>query len=629
MSILTHLRALVARREIPISVFLPLLLGGFIVLAVVPTALLGFYGARDNTGRLLRDRSELIVDGVVERIETHLSPVSAQLDYVARAVQLGRLDPDDSEAMRRFLLGALAATPQVVGIAHVRPDDTVQRYARNTMEVTERRDSMAGVHGSLDEARRNPAQHWVSPIWSPIVGETVVALRQPLYGPKGFEGTLVAAVTILELSRYLAAMSVEIGHTPFILFGRDRVLAHPALADPELARRGRDVAVPLPALGEIGDGVLAGIWSREKRPLRAEAPFTRSHAHWSWTEWPESHVFVYRELEQFGDVPWTVGIYFSSAETRRERWVVIGIGAAGALLLLLGITTALVAARRLARPVVALATAAEQIEALEFGAVKRLRRGHVAEANRAAAAFERMAVTLHWFETYLPRALVRRLMAAGEASPPSETRTVTIMFTDLEGYTAFAASRPAGETVEYLNELLAVMGPIIEESGGTIDKYIGDGVMAFWGAPDDNPHHAAAACRAALAIETAIGDLLERCRGDGLPACRMRIGLHTGPVVVGNVGFAGRVDYTIIGEAVNIAQRIEQLGRAELADGDTIALASAATVAAANGAVGARSVASAVVVHEQPAIKVFRLLPSRTGEASRVALRQPLPSSAD
>ena len=163
-----------------------------------------------------------------------------------------------------------------------------------------------------------------------------------------------------------------------------------------------------------------------------------------------------------------------------------------------------------------------------------------------------------------------------------ERREVTVMFTDLENYTGFSRDRPADETAAYLNTLLARIGPVIEETGGTIDKYIGDAIMAFWGAPEPRPDHAAAACRAACANAELVTAFNRERRAQGLDACRMRIGLHTGPVVVGNIGFEGRMDYTIIGEVVNMAQRLEQAGRRLIGAGEeVVVLISAATREAA------------------------------------------------
>ncbi len=135
------------------------------------------------------------------------------------------------------------------------------------------------------------------------------------------------------------------------------------------------------------------------------------------------------------------------------------------------------------------------------------------------------------------------------------------MFTDLEGYRAFATGKTAQETAQYLNERYTWIGPIIEAHDGTIDNYFGDGLMAFWGAPEPLRDHADRACDAAQDIADAFSAFCDMRRRAGLNNCRLRIGLHTGPVLVGNIGHAGRIHYTIIGEAANIAQRVEQAGK--------------------------------------------------------------------
>jgi adenylate cyclase len=598
----------------PISLLLPLVLTALIAAAVLPVVVLGFFGARDNTGRLLRDRSEFVLEAVVDRIVAHLDPVRAQVDYIARAVALGVIDPRDEATMRPFLMGALAATPQVAGIAHVMPDRTMRRYSRDDYRVfVDAWIDEPGMKQNLARAPAEPGTHWARPAWNPILRQTIVTLQAPLFGPGGFAGTLVAAITTADLSRYLASIGAEIEATPFILLGRERVLAHPNLVD-------RGAAMPaggeaLPRRDAIGDPVLARIWA-SPHPLFAVAPLHRSAGHWTWLSddwWSRDgyvgNAYVYRTLAGYGAEPWTVGITSPISETRRERWIVMAIGIGGALLLALALATAMWVGRRLGRPVLGLAEAARRVEALDFDAVRRLgrvisRRGLAREINEAAAAFERMAAALRWFETYLPRALVRRLIAAGATAPRSEAREVTVMFTDLENYAGFSAERPALEIVRYLNDLLARVGPPVEASGGTIDKYIGDCVMAFWGAPEEQPDHAAAACRAALAICAAVERFNEERRAAGQDACRLRVGLHTGRVVVGNIGFAGRVDYTIIGAAVNTAQRVEQAGRRHIGGAATVILASAATRAAA----GAGFAFEAVGGEGEEAGRVCRLL---------------------
>ena len=524
-------------------------------------------------------RSELVLDVVVDRVAAHLGPVLTQLAYVGEAVRRGALDPQDDLAMRAYIAGSLAAAPQVNSISFVRPDLTVRRHDRTGhASYEETPDMLSAVQQSIANERIDSGPRWVGPLWSLSLRETILAAHVPLRGPANNEkGLLVATVSVAELSRSLAQIADDIDQTPFILVGREHVLAHPALVTPDMKAKLRP-GEPLPPIGTFKDGVLARIWAREANSL-SYLPFRQAQGHWSWFDANsfEAHVYIYRTLLDYGATPWMVGVHYPRAETRRERWIVLGIGIGGLVLLTIAIGVAVFLARRLARPVLGLAEAAARVEALDFAGARALPRGPVREVNQAAEAVERMAAGLTWFETYLPKTLVRRLMAAGTATPLTDTREVTVMFTDLERYSDFSSTHPSAEVVSYLNDLLARVGPIIEASGGTIDKYIGDSVMAFWGAPDDRLDHARAACSAASDIAGEVETLNAARRAHGLHACRMRIGLHTGAVAVGNVGFAGRVDYTIIGRTVNTAQKLEQCGRQVASDVEVVILVSGAT----------------------------------------------------
>src|SRR5690606_6513392 len=184
------------------------------------------------------------------------------------------------------------------------------------------------------------------------------------------------------------------------------------------------------------------------------------------------------------------------------------------------------------------------------------------ETDEARVAFNSMLRGLRWFETYIPRRLVERLIEqGGEEALPSEYRDVTVLFTDIVGFTSIGERLSAQKLSAFLNRHFTVLAEHIEREGGTIDKYIGDSIMAFWNAPDPQPDHADRAVRAALAIARALHEDNERRARKGLRPVRLRIGLHTGPAVAGNIGAPGRVNYTLVGDTVNTAQRLESLGK--------------------------------------------------------------------
>ena len=141
----------------------------------------------------------------------------------------------------------------------------------------------------------------------------------------------------------------------------------------------------------------------------------------------------------------------------------------------------------------------------------------------------------------MPKALVSRLLHQSQDSGlAAEEREVTVMFTDIVGFSRIAMRHAPGRLATFLNRHFGLIGQHVEAEQGTIDKYIGDSVMAFWGAPSDDPDHALHAVRAALAIGQALATDNKRRAKKSLKPVRIRIGLHSGPAIVGNVGAPGR-----------------------------------------------------------------------------------------
>jgi class 3 adenylate cyclase len=218
--------------------------------------------------------------------------------------------------------------------------------------------------------------------------------------------------------------------------------------------------------------------------------------------------------------------------------------------------------RRLARPVKRISEAAALVGELRVAEVQPLPRSRIREIDEQARAFNSMTRALRWFEAYVPKALALHLLRSGDTrAVESRQRHLTVMFTDIVGFSTWSQEQSAAAVAEYLNRHFGIVNRCIEAEGGVVDKYIGDCVMAFWGAPERLTNRAERACRAALAIRAAIEHDNAECRARGRPETRMRIGVHSGDATVGNIGSLGRVNYTIIGDMVNVGQRIEQLGK--------------------------------------------------------------------
>ena len=221
------------------------------------------------------------------------------------------------------------------------------------------------------------------------------------------------------------------------------------------------------------------------------------------------------------------------------------------------------------------------------------------------------------FGLYLSPEMIRRIAADPDAVNLGGQELVgTAVFTDIKGFTSIAERMSAPETAAMLNAYFSDATRHVFDAGGTLIKYIGDAVFAIWGAPIRRDDHATQACVAALALARA----QEAIGADAGPVARLvtRIGVHTGPMLVGNLGSAQRFDYTAIGDAVNLASRIEGLNKAF----GTLALASGETMLATDGRFITRPLGRVRVVGRHEPVELHELIATRdeTGRSDAALL---------
>jgi adenylate cyclase len=162
------------------------------------------------------------------------------------------------------------------------------------------------------------------------------------------------------------------------------------------------------------------------------------------------------------------------------------------------------------------------------------------------------------FQHYLSHQVIEQILKDPDRLRlGGQRRHMSVLFSDVAGFTSVAESLSPEDLTELLNQYLSEMTDVIFQHGGTVDKYIGDAIVAFWNAPLDQPDHAVRACLAALDCQKRLQDLREQMRQKSGHELHMRIGLNTGPMVVGNMGSRDRFDYSILGDAVNLGARLE------------------------------------------------------------------------
>ena len=223
------------------------------------------------------------------------------------------------------------------------------------------------------------------------------------------------------------------------------------------------------------------------------------------------------------------------------------------------------------------------------------------------------------FKQYLSPAVIEQLIAHPERLElGGERRELTIFFSDIQGFTTISEALSPEDLTSLLNDYLTAMVDIIQEEGGTIDKFEGDAIIAFWNAPVDLPDHAIRGVRATLRCQQSLADLRPAFRARVGKDMFMRVGMNTGPAVVGNMGSRTRFDYTMLGDAVNLAARLEGVNK----QFGTYTMISAATKNLLGDLFPSRELSRIAVVGRREPVTVFEPMYPEEYEARRPLLER-------
>jgi adenylate cyclase len=280
--------------------------------------------------------------------------------------------------------------------------------------------------------------------------------------------------------------------------------------------------------------------------------------------------------ESQGEI-WWAGVTSYPLGKKRQLWIGIlvpnndllegitqlrlHILAATLVTLLAALAYSFLLARSYSQPLEALAAQSRRIRDLDFQADEKIG-AKLREFKQLEEAQAQSLAALQSFSRYVPLEIVKELVAKGEvAQIGGHTQTLTILFTDIASFTKMAETMTPEDLTNHLAEYLQAMIDALHHHGATVDKIVGDGIVAFWGAPTPMPDHAELAVRAVLECRSTLASLNQNWRAQNLPELPTRFGLATGPVVVGNMGAPTRLAYTVLGDTVNLASRLEGMNK--------------------------------------------------------------------
>jgi len=377
-----------------------------------------------------------------------------------------------------------------------------------------------------------------------------ISVAKTLGGSK--PGVISADITLSQMSSLVGGLAADSNQQLFFFYGAGDVVAHP---EPDKifgpGPWNPNQPLTLPNMSTLSDPVAKAMVAEFQRQgafgiqtlrvagvpyLAAVVPLGTSPMHMALAL-PESN---------FTGVLQSIG----------RDGLLISLG-----ILALSIPLILLVARRFSQPLVELAQQTDRIAQFDLTFSDNAP-SRIAEISQLSESMTRMKTALSQITKFVPKSLVQDLVRSGtRMEVGGERRLISVVFTDVKDFTTLAEKLPAEELMAQMSEYFDVVVRAVFANGGTVDKYVGDAVFAFWNAPSRQPDHEVLAWRAALAARAASNELNVRWKGLGKPEWYTRLGVHVGDAVVGNVGSSDRLDYTAIGDTVNMGSRLEGLNK--------------------------------------------------------------------
>lgn len=543
-----------------------------IVVSAVGVNVLWWRTANQISNALAATINEQIVSAVSDELQSVTTEVRSAYTAVRTLLAEDMLQTTEPEKRQFVFLSQLRAQPTISWIAFGWPDGAfaaAHKLGDSSIELIEidagKQELMTETYDLVGEsltfkrvATRSTsyvvtAQGWFAnaikasePLWSTYMvhpdGERLaVALAGPVDIGGKREGVLAIMVELTRVSQFLSQLTVGKSASAFILDRKGQAIAAP---DPD-ADEVNALKTNQPLFPVAVDAMTAAADAYDPGNGQAyRSRITRNGNAYEVVLTPISFpgwslVTVVPESEFLGPVQTTI------------RNLLIGLAL---LIVVAGLVSAWLAQRLVAAPLMRVVHEIGHVERFDLDKVRR-HPSQLTEIQNLSGAIADMALGLSAFRKYIPADLVRRLISqGGEAELGGAVKPMTVMFADMAGFTGMS-ERLGDRIIPLLSRYFDLMSVEVQQHGGTIDKFIGDAVMAFWGAPAPNADHAVDCCRAALACQHAMRDA-GLCDESGAPIM-IRIGINSGDMLVGNIGSEVRLNYTVIGDAVNIASRLE------------------------------------------------------------------------
>lgn len=504
--------------------------------------------------KIMGERSE----SIDRRIDTEVTAVKSEAQYTAYLLQSGLQNLDDFPALSKITYGFLktqaSILPSVQAVFYGNQQgDFVRSAIQNNGSVTSQvikfhKPSKISVYDPRQRPWYIQAQAAKQTITTdldqyanfgqPAWGVTVAA---PVYKNTKLEGVFGLHLRVDYFRKFIESIPVTTNGKIFIVTDNGQIVAFPKLVQYE--------NTALKTIDQITTSGIAQSFVEFKATGKKEFYFNDASGR---------YLAAYNPIQTFGQHQWLIGIVIP--ETDFIGTIIktsITLSLIGLLILIAGLFIISQLSSHIVRPLKKLTDEANHIKNFELGN-KITITSHIKEINQLTDSLNSMKKGLRSFQKYVPAKLVKEIMEAGDdAKVGGAKREIVTFFSDIKGFTGITERENPEILMPHLCDYFDEVSKIIQQKHGTIDKYIGDAVMAFWGAPQliDNPANYAA--KTALDCNKKLNELNNLWHQKKLPVLTTRIGLNVGDAIIGNLGSNDRLNYTAIGDAVNVASRLQ------------------------------------------------------------------------
>lgn len=537
---------------------------------------LAFNKVLNNSAKDLITKTSLFVN---ERFQAYLDTLNHNLMEMRSAISNDIINSNNQNLFEQFLFETIQDNPdifmihygaangdffninreekkglQLVHTVNSKPPFINMRYKLDKQGKIIKKETMTIPYDPrtrpwYQEVVRNKKPIWTNTYKFYLFGRRPgVAVAAPIYDKNNnLKGVTAIALTINHLQKFIKELELTKNTMIFVINNESNVIAF------------RDPKIPENIVGKKLDSDLL-------KKLNIPSKILDDHFHLkiqSYVYKQQRYFFSYQPiLNKLGIEPWHILIITPENDVIKplknlsKGYVLLTI-----LVLFIGALLVRIVSQKISNPIIQLAEESKKITMFHLKAKSPLKT-MIKEISYLDKALSTLRSSLTSFQRYVPHSLVKKLVHTGKiAKVGGQNQTITILFSDIKNFTTISESTSPQKLMTYLSDYFQSMTEAVIQHEGTLDKYIGDAIMAIWNAPSKDVEHAFHACETAKSMQKRLESLNKRHKNEGFPEFNIRIGIHTGEAIVGNVGSEDRLNYTALGDTVNLASRLESISK--------------------------------------------------------------------